>query len=174
MIPTQKLDNEFFEAYKRLEQLCSDMYGCQNGVSKYIEDMKQTSYQERLAIPGWHQSYETLDRLKKVRNQLAHVSGEFQICTVDDLRYVNSFYDDIISGRDPLAQLRRYRESRSVKSAAPSKKPQPAKSNTSAPTVLNQAAPSATEHHAAGCLAAVISLTVAALAVFIYLLTRLL
>ena len=35
----QAIDNEFFEAYKRLDRLCSDIYGCRNGVSQYIEDM---------------------------------------------------------------------------------------------------------------------------------------
>ena len=41
----QALDNEFFEAYKRLDRLCSDIYGCRNGVSQYIEDMERASYQ---------------------------------------------------------------------------------------------------------------------------------
>ena len=41
----QAIDNEFFEAYKRLDRLCSDIYGCRNGVSQYIEDMERVSYQ---------------------------------------------------------------------------------------------------------------------------------
>lgn len=48
----QAIDNEFFEAYKRLDRLCSDIYGCRNGVSQYIEDMERVSYQGRLAIPS--------------------------------------------------------------------------------------------------------------------------
>lgn len=170
----QKLDNEFFEAYKRLDRLCSDIYGCPNGVSKYIENMEQEFSRGRLIITSWEQSYKSLKHMRWIRNQLAHVSGESQICTVYYLRYVKRFYDDIISGRDPLAQLRIYREGRSARLSAPSKKRHPAKPNTSAPIVLNQAAPSATEHHAAGCLAALIFLTIAALAVFIYLLFLLL
>ncbi len=50
----QAIDNEFFEAYKRLDRLCSDIYGCRNGVSQYIEDMERVSYQGRLAIPSWN------------------------------------------------------------------------------------------------------------------------
>ena len=53
----QAIDNEFFEAYKRLDRLCSDIYGCRNGVSQYIEDMERVSYQGRLAIPSWEQAY---------------------------------------------------------------------------------------------------------------------
>ena len=44
----QAIDNEFFEAYKRLDRLCSDIYGCRNGVSQYIEDMERASDQGRL------------------------------------------------------------------------------------------------------------------------------
>ena len=68
----QAIDNEFFEAYKRLDRLCSDIYGCRNGVSQYIEDMERVSYQGRLAIPSWEQAYRTLKHLRWVRNQLAH------------------------------------------------------------------------------------------------------
>ena len=41
----EPLDNEFFEKYKSLERLCSDMYSCKNGVSLYIEDMESRSPQ---------------------------------------------------------------------------------------------------------------------------------
>lgn len=36
----QPLDNEFFEMYKRLDNLCGDMYSCRHGVSKYISEME--------------------------------------------------------------------------------------------------------------------------------------
>lgn len=106
----QALDNEFFEAYKRLDRLCSDIYGCRNGVSQYIEDMNRASYRERLTVPSWEQAYKTLKHLRWVRNQIAHDSGQIQICDECDIQYTNEFYDDIVSGRDPLTQLRKYRE----------------------------------------------------------------
>lgn len=106
----QELDNEFFEAYKRLDRLCSDIYSCRNGVSQYIEDMDGVSYRERSAVPSWEQAYKTLKHLRWVRNQIAHDSGQVQICEECDIQDVNDFYDDILSGCDPLTQIRRYRE----------------------------------------------------------------
>lgn len=35
-----QLDNEFFEEYKHLERLCSDMYSCRDGIRQYLEDME--------------------------------------------------------------------------------------------------------------------------------------
>ena len=115
----QILDNEFFEAYKRLERLCSDIYGSRNGVSRYIEDMEHASYQGRLAVPMWDQSYKTLKHLRWIRNQIAHDSGQFQICGAYDIQDVTDFYDAILSGQDPLTQLRKHREaSAAVKKTA--------------------------------------------------------
>lgn len=115
----QELDNEFFEAYKRLERLCSGIYDCRNGVSQYIADMECTPYQDRLAVPSWEQSYKTLKHLRWVRNQIAHDSGQIQICEECDIHDTNGFYDDIMLGRDPITQLRRYYDDRAaVKKAA--------------------------------------------------------
>ena len=112
-------DNEFFEAYKRLDRLCSDIYGCHNGVSRYIEDMNCTPYRERFAVSSWERTYKTLKHLRWVRNQLAHESGQIQICEECDIRDINRFYDDILSGRDPLTQLRRYRENHNAAKKSP-------------------------------------------------------
>ena len=106
----QEPDNEFFEAYKHLDRLCSDMYSCRNGVSQYIEDMEHTSYREQLAVPSWEQAYQTLKHLRRIRNQIAHDSGQVQICEECDIQDANAFYNNIIAGRDPLTQLDRYRK----------------------------------------------------------------
>ena len=41
----QSLDNEFFEEYKRLDRLCSDMFSSRIGVSAYIEAMEAKAAQ---------------------------------------------------------------------------------------------------------------------------------
>lgn len=110
----QELDNEFFEIYKRLDRLCSDIYGCRNGVSRYIEDMERVYYQGRLVVPAWDQFYKTLKHLRWVQNQIAHDSGQFQICKECDAQDANDFYHAIMSGRDPLTMLRKYHESRTT------------------------------------------------------------
>lgn len=165
----QILDNEFFEAYKRLDRLCSDIYGCRNGVSQYIEDMDRASYQGRLAVPMWEQSYKTLKHLRWVRNQIAHDSGQLQICEKCDIQDTNGFYDDIISGRDPLTQLRRYREDHAtVKKTVYCAEP------AARPTVSNRPDAAWSTCRRAGCFAAAILLLAGMAAIIVCLLADLL
>lgn len=173
----QILDNESFEAYKRLDRLCSDIYGCHNGVSRYIEDMERASYGERFAVPSWEQAYKTLKHLRWVRNQIAHDSAQVQICEERDIYDVNAFYDAIISGCDPLTQLRRYRAScadvkkpvrRAEPAAMPAASRHPAVSRHS-----DHAQPTHRRIGCLGCFGAAILLLVCAAAIIVYLLTNL-
>lgn len=165
----QILDNEFFEAYKRLDNLCSDIYGRRNGVGQYIEDMERMSYQERLAVPSWEQVYKTLKHLRWVRNRIAHDSGEIQICEKCDIQDVNNFYDDIMSGYDPLTQLRRYREHR-----ADVKKTVRRAESTAASTVSDHSDTIRPDHRHTGCFDAAILFLAGTVAIIVYLLTNLL
>jgi len=108
----QPLDNDFFEAYKRLDRLCSDMYSCPNGISHYIEDMESQSTYGRAAITEWDQFDKELKHLRWVRNQIAHDFAPYQICTEQDIQDVTDSYEDILHGTDPLTELRRYQERR--------------------------------------------------------------
>ena len=47
-----------------------------------------------------------LKRVRWVRNQLAHNADAFQISKEPDLTFVRDFYVRMLSGQDPLAQLR--------------------------------------------------------------------
>ena len=119
----QKLDNDFFEAYKRLDRLCSDIYGCRNGVSRYIDDLEHVSYRDRFAVPLVDAAYKSLKHLRGVRNQIAHDPGQFQICEECDIRQIDEFYDCLMTGNDPLTVLRKYHEAgASVKREAPAAK----------------------------------------------------
>ena len=75
----QPLDNVFFEAYKRLDRLCSDMYSCSNGISHYIEDMESQSTYGRAAITEWDQFYKELKlmillHIKSAQNRTSKMS----------------------------------------------------------------------------------------------------
>lgn len=163
----QTLDNEFFEAYKRLERLCSDIYDCRNGVSQYIEDMERASYRERFAISSWERAYKTLKHLRWVRNQIAHDSGQIQICEECDIHDVNAFYDDIMAGCDPLTQLRRYREDRAAVPKAVHRA-EPA----TMPTASNCSGAVRPTHRHTGCLAVVLA-SALVLAAIVYVIVRL-
>lgn len=165
----QILDNEFFEAYKRLDRLCSDMYACRNGISQYIEDMEQHAYQGRCTIPSWERSYQTLKHLRWVRNRIAHDSGEVQICEECDIQDVNDFYDNIISGCDPLTQLRKYREHRTVV-----KKTVRRAEPITMSTVSDHSDTIRPDHRRTGCFNTAILLLAGTVAIIAYLLTNLL
>ena len=42
----------FMESYKRLDNLCKDLYRSDRGISSYISDMEQHTAAARW-IPGW-------------------------------------------------------------------------------------------------------------------------
>lgn len=103
-----QLDNEFFEEYKRLDRLCSDMYSCQDGIRQYLEDMEcQFSAGEKV-VPNWMRDYRKLRGLRKRRNTLAHNVGEYQVCTERDIEDVKDFTNRILRRQDPLAMLNLY------------------------------------------------------------------
>ena len=103
----QPADNEFFEEYKRLDKLCSEMYSCQNGISEYIAQMENKAYQGQYRIHSWDSDYKMLKHVRWVRNQIAHDSGTYQISEPEDLTFVRDYYNRIFSGQDSLTLLRK-------------------------------------------------------------------
>ena len=106
-----QLDNEFFETYKRLDNICRDMYKTAGeykaGVKMYLEDMNDNFSQGSRLVQGWREDYQSLKRCKRIRDQLAH--SEYYpsegICSYDDIDFVKCFYERILSQTDPLAEL---------------------------------------------------------------------
>lgn len=101
----QSGDNVFFEEYKHLDKICSEIYSCQDGIKQYIADMEENSANGQLRVPGWNSDYQKLKHVKWVRNKIAHESGIVQFSTEEDLAFVKTFYDRILSGDDPLTLL---------------------------------------------------------------------
>ena len=104
-------DNDFFEAYKRLDKLCSEMYSCQNGVSEYIAQMERLTYKGQYRVFSWNNDYKQLKHVRWVRNKIAHDADSYQISEAGDLDFVQDFYSRIFSGGDPLTLLRKAVES---------------------------------------------------------------
>lgn len=100
---------KFFDEYKRLDRLCSDMYGKQNGVTQYIEDMTHVTFSRYRNISGWEKVLKKLKEYRHLRNELAHGSMSFDdnCCKLEDIEWITDFYDSIINCTDPLAQLRK-------------------------------------------------------------------
>ena len=108
----QTQDNEFFEEYKRLEKLCSEIYGVPNGVSAYIADMEGKAAQGRYRIPLWETDYKTLKHLRWVRNELAHNTYTYVFSEPLDVRQAQDFRQRILTEQDPLTRLQRVNAAR--------------------------------------------------------------
>jgi hypothetical protein len=91
-------------SYKRLDNLCRDMYNGENGVTAYIEDMEQHSYYASY-INGWKNTYDALKHYRYIRNQIAHdeYATEENMTSQDDIDWLDNFYQQIINQSDPLS-----------------------------------------------------------------------
>ena len=72
------------DAYKNLEKLCGEMYGQQNGISAYIDEMTQTpgSYY----VKDWNEDLKKIKHYRWVRNQISHEPNcsESNLCDACD------------------------------------------------------------------------------------------
>lgn len=109
---------EFMNAYKRLEKLCSDMYGTAHGISAYIDDMVNCPCGARI-VPDWAHDLKQLKHYRWIRNQIVHEPDctEEELCTPADTQWLDAFYDRILRQKDPLAV---YRERTGVRKAVSS------------------------------------------------------
>ena len=102
-----RLNYTFFEEFKRLDKLCGQLYGAQNGVTHYIDNMKTVPVNNYRYISGWNSDLKELIRLRHIRNYLAHTEGAFEEenCTQKDIDWVRGFYNRILHQSDPIALL---------------------------------------------------------------------
>mgnify|MGYP003342357319 CR=1 FL=1 len=103
----QQADNIFFEEYKRLNKLCSEIFSCQNGVSEYISQMEIDWNDGYKYVSSWNEDFKNLKHVRWVRNKIAHDYNDTQISNASDLAYAKFFYERIFSGTDPLSLLRK-------------------------------------------------------------------
>ncbi len=103
----------FFDEYKKLDKLCSEMYGKNSGgITCYLNDMMAVPFMQRNRIPEWNQTYDRLRELRHIRNQMAHGEGSFEDypCSEEDVLWLFEFRSKIMHISDPLAVYRRQTE----------------------------------------------------------------
>ena len=96
----------FFDEYKKLDKLCSEMYGKNSGgVTCYLNDMMTVPVMQRNRIPEWNQTYDRLRELRHIRNQMAHGEGSFEDypCSEEDVLWLFEFRSKIMHISDQLA-----------------------------------------------------------------------
>lgn len=106
----------FMEEYKRLDNLCKDIFLSANGVTEYINCMEQSNYRN-INVSNWKNDLKKLKHYRYIRNQIAHENNvtEESLCTIADTAWIKNFYERIMNQTDPLALYRKSRED-SVKS----------------------------------------------------------
>lgn len=94
----------FLDSYKRLEKLCSEMYGELHGLSAYIDEMISKP-NGAYYVPGWNEDLKLLKHYRWVRNKITHDPGcsEENMCEPDDAHRLDDFYYRIMNRTDPLA-----------------------------------------------------------------------
>lgn len=107
-----RINVSFQEAYKRLDKLCKDYFSSANGVSEYIRQMETVPWSSYRYVSAWEYDYKMLKHIRWIRNRLAHEEGAFEedVCSYDDLKYVEEFYNRIMRGSDPFTVMRKEKE----------------------------------------------------------------
>lgn len=96
------IEIEFFEEYKKLDNLCKDLFRSNLGVTKYIEEMEKTPFIDRRLVNSWNNYYDMLKHVKWIRNNIAH-NNEYSGCNKDDVENIKNFYQQIIEQKDPFS-----------------------------------------------------------------------
>lgn len=104
-----ELNVGFQEEYKRVDSLCRDIFCSGDGISQYIRQMEAVSCQGYRLLSNWEYDYKQLKHMRWLRNQLAHEVGtlDSDLCTKDDIAWVENFHKKILEGNDPLAVVGR-------------------------------------------------------------------
>ena len=98
----------FMEAYKKLDNLCKDLFTSDVGITEYISCMEQCS-RGALYADNWQNDYFALKHYRYIRNKIAHENDatEEALCTDTDVLWINGFYQRIINQTDPLTLYRK-------------------------------------------------------------------
>ena len=97
----------YMTSYKRLDNLCRDMYNGENGVTAYIEEMERYSYAAS-SILGWKSTYDALKHYRYIRNQIAHeeYASEENMTSQADTDWLDNFYQQIMQPGSPEEKVK--------------------------------------------------------------------
>ena len=99
-----ELNDEFIEAYKRIDNFCKDSLCTDKGVTSYISEMRGKTDGYKF-VPGWKNDLDCLVKYRHMRNNYSHEVGTsyYDICDWDDVLWLRRFYEKLINVEDPLS-----------------------------------------------------------------------
>ena len=59
----RNIEMKFLDEYKRVDNICADMYSCKNGISAYLAQMDDTPDEDRFLVPSWDDDYKALTNI---------------------------------------------------------------------------------------------------------------
>ena len=82
------------EIYKRIDAFCRDTYRADKGVTSYIDEMSRIGG-ATWGVLGWNETLNKLKNYRHIRNAYTHDVGTSytDICTQEDVEWLQSFYD---------------------------------------------------------------------------------
>ena len=108
---------DFLEEYNSLDELCKQILSNEKGISAYINEMNKEQ-NNHSSIACWENDYRQLKKMRGIRNRLVHESNSFQdnLVTIEDIKWLHTFYSRIINCTDPFSLLYKSRNITSKKS----------------------------------------------------------
>jgi hypothetical protein len=111
-----RLNDEFMEIYKRIDSFIREAYHSDKGVTTYIDEMNSKAGAS-WSILGWNETLEQLKNYRHIRNSYSHDVGSSysDICTPEDIRWLQSFYSKLMSAQDPMSLYLKQKQEASKK-----------------------------------------------------------
>jgi hypothetical protein len=104
------------EIYKRIDSFIREAYHSDKGVTTYIDEMNSKAGAS-WSILGWNETLEQLKNYRHIRNSYSHDVGSSysDICTPEDIRWLQSFYSKLMSAQDPMSLYLKQKQEASKK-----------------------------------------------------------
>ena len=134
----------FLNSYKRLDNLCKDIFQSEKGVVTYLENMQEIRYNIPYRV-DFDADYNKLNQYRRVRNQIAHdnYADESNMCSEEDAAWIEQFYGRILAQTDPVLQYHKAKAASRRQTARPKREEPPVEYQTEkepnfsiSPTVL--------------------------------------
>ena len=111
------------ESYKHLDKICREIFNSDKGITTYIDTMQEINDGNR-KLPFWDDVLRKLKNYRYMRNMYVHDvdTSQYDICTKEDIVWLDKFYNSIMETTDPLAEYRRMKKAEK-RSASMKKKP---------------------------------------------------
>ena len=106
----EELNYRVFDLFSKVDKICIEVYQNEHGLADYIEDMRSINVNTVENIPDWEADLYYLINLRNARNALVSSPGAFQeeLCTWEQVQWLERFYQRVLDRQDPLALLEEY------------------------------------------------------------------